>query len=221
MKRKLRPLILFGVMAVVLIITYPIYRDKEFSIIGLKRTIHDSITVYGNVHLLPANLVPLEEQTERDDVVFAQAELYKNISEEIVLMEGLPFTGERYQAEKLYLEAGAVTDAGKQRVDNYANLYDTGLRFIIEDKKQVYGAEDEEIFQASMDSLETDINFAASDGFNRFNDLRSEKIEQNAKSICRAQKQKVAIIVGARHLAWFKNQGYQVKAVPKLTNKKD
>jgi hypothetical protein len=220
MKRKLGSLILFGVMAVVLVITYPMYKDKEFSIIN-KHSIHDSIVVYGNVHLLPTNLVPLAEQTERDDVVFAQAELYKNIPEEIILMEGLPYTGERYQAEELYLEAGAVTDAERERVDNYANLYDTGLRFIIEGKKHVYGAEDEELYQASMDSLEADINFAASAGFGQLNDLRSDKISQNAKNICRATKQKVAVIVGARHLSWFKNHGYQVQAVPSLNNKKD
>jgi hypothetical protein len=175
----------------------------------------DSIFVYGNVHLLPANLVPLAEQTERDDVVFVQAELYNDISQEVVLMESLPFTGERYQAEELYLEAGAITDAEKQRVDNYANLYDTGLRFIIEGKKFVYGAENAELFQASMDSLETDINFALSEGFSELNDLRSEKIAQNATTICRSTKQKVAVIVGTNHLPWFLSHGYQVKYSPK------
>lgn len=208
-------LVIFTFLAVIFVL------PKEMLNFCAEKDVRDSITVYGNVHLLPANLVPLKEQTERDDVVFAQAELYRNISEDVVLMEGLPFTGERYQAEELYLEAGAATDAGRARVDNYANLYDTGLRFIIEGKKQVYGAEDAELFQASMDSLETDINFAASDGFNKFNDSRSEKIAENAKSICRATKQKVAVIVGGRHLAWFSKYGYKVNDVPKSTSKSD
>ncbi|HZJ41025.1 MAG TPA: hypothetical protein VFD16_02040 [Candidatus Saccharimonadales bacterium] len=178
-------------------------------------SVPDSITVYGNIHLPPTGLESLGDEDElAAQVIAVQQWLYQAIDEPIVLMEGVPFKGTPYSRADLYRIGGAVYDFQKERINNYANLYDVGLRFILEGKKQVFGGEDSLLFQAVYDSLQANINFAQSPGFQELNNLRSAKIAENTEHIYAIYHRRVAIIVGQIHLAWFQDHGYLVKYPP-------
>ena len=85
---------------------------------------------------------------------------------------------------------------------------------MLEGKKQVFGGEDSLLFQAVYDSLQANINFSKSLGFQKLNNLRSAKIAENSEHVYAVYHKRIAIIVDQIHLAWFQEHGYQVEYPP-------
>lgn len=176
---------------------------------------HDSITVYGNEHLILATIVPLEEQAEnKTRVEEVQKWLSQQISEDVVVVEGFSFKREPYTTAMVYYLAGVTTPLHEKMAKEFADLYDASLAFIFQGRKQVYGGENDSLFALIVDSVQADVSFVLSPEFKKLNDARSEAIAKNAELISAQNRKRVAVILGKEHLDWFETHGYNVKYAP-------
>lgn len=193
---------------------YLLFFVQKASQVQSLTNVFDSITVYGNVHLLPLDLVPLELQEDKARVQKTQKWLYQEIKEDVVLVEGASFLSGRQTSENIYGPMGEVNDLQKRATEYFAVQFDTGIRFIFENQKEVYGCENDSLYHLAYDSAKADPYFVRSPEFDKLNDLRNEKIAKNARFICAQTHKRIAIIIGQRHLTWFQDHGYRVKYPP-------
>jgi hypothetical protein len=167
--------------------------------ISVDTSITQRITVYGDVHAL------LNEREVPKEVQQIQRWLCDTISEPIVIVEGIPF-GDSVTIESLAAEIKAeapdITD--EQIVERLTAMNDAKISyfttFLLKGNKLLFGGENDSLYKAMMnvDDKDSPANLNA----------RSRAIFLNAVTI--AQKyptQKIAIVIGRRHLSWFSHNG--------------
>lgn len=178
------------------------------------------ITVYGNTHLLPRDVQTSYDNENLEDVIKTQKWLYGTISENLVLAEGIPYTGMRFTFDSLLERTGYTNPPPSaleiQKLVQYYNNFEVSFRFIYENQKEVYGGEND-----SLSNLQRDIakkyysSGTLPKSFFQLNDERSKKYAEYAEAICRKNCQCIAIIVGELHLEWFQKNGYKVVYPPR------
>jgi hypothetical protein len=177
----------------------------------------DSITVYGDIHMNQEDL-----ESYKNPMVFkTQKWLYNSVNEDVVIAEGIPFSGRPYTMDSMYAPYGIIDSIQKAFIDNLmVNNLGTSMRFLFEGKKTVYGGEDDylsninsyKLYEKDPQNME-DLNEII-----RLSDLRSKSIAKSAETIYEATGKKVAIIIGLSHLKWFEQNGYKVKYPPEFEN---
>jgi hypothetical protein len=119
-----------------------------------------------------------------------------------------------YTSDEVYVLSGVTTVEQKALVREFVKNYETGIRFILEGKKVVYGGENDSLAMLQTSALMADPQFALSTEFQKLNDARSEQIAKIAELVCVQNQKRVAIIIGCAHLEWFEKRGYNVKYPP-------
>jgi hypothetical protein len=175
----------------------------------------DSITVYGNQHLVQSNVLSPELQEQgKKSITKVQKWQYQQISENFVILEGMSIRNNPYTSDEVYVLSGVTTVEQKALVREFVKNYETGIRFILEGKKVVYGGENDSLAMLQTSALMADPQFALSTEFQKLNDARSEQIAKIAELVCVQNQKRVAIIIGCAHLEWFEKRGYNVKYPP-------
>lgn len=175
----------------------------------------DLITVYANTHLLPRDVQSSYANEDKEEVVKTQRWLYETISENLVLAEGIPYSGRRFNLDSLLNRTG-YPKTEIEKLTSYAQNYEVSFRYIIEGQKEVYGMEND-----SLSNLQRDIakkyysSGTLPETFYQLNDERSKVSADYAQKICVLHCQPVAIIVGELHLEWFRKNGYKVAYPPR------
>ena len=180
----------------------------------------DSIMVYGDIHMNQEDL----ESYKNPLVYNTQEWLYTSVSEDIVVAEGVPFSGRPYTMDSMYAPYGAAISSLQKELigDIMVNRLGTTMRFLFEGRKVVYGGEDDYLNKISHYKLyeEGPKNMEDLGEIRKLSDLRSIAIAKNAEAIYEATHKKVAIIIGLSHLKWFEQNGYKVKYPPEFENLK-
>jgi len=169
------------------------------------------ITVYGDIH---ATVI---DNSREDEIKNTQKWLYSAVKEKIVVVEGLTIFG---PLTKDSLVFGLMSELKKRKnisisySDAFLSLKeqsssDTKIRFILEGKKIVFGGEDAAIHRRI---LALDPVIAT---YPEILDIRSEMIYNYALRACKKYpNSNIAIIIGRKHLSWFKKIGVKTIDVP-------
>lgn len=178
----------------------------------------DSIVVYGNLHLVPENIMKKEDLVQFKQNIFeTQQWIYDSLSEDIILLEGYPLDSEitmDYYKKLFQKINGFKLSAGMyDTLEDFSRKYDVQTRFIFEGKKTIFGSEDKELYETIVAGVEKNPELNLS---TELIDLRSIAMEQNARYISALLGKKVAIIVGDNHLEWFEKNGYKVYHPPAI-----
>ncbi len=167
--------------------------------ISVDTSITQRITVYGDVHAL------LNERVVPEEVQQIQRWLCDNISEEIVVAEGVPYGDSvtiRSLIAEIKAEAPEITDA--QILERLTSLNEVNntyfTSFLLKGNKLLFGGENDSLYTAigNLEDRTSPANVNA----------RSRAIFLNAVTIARKYPtQKIAIVIGRRHLSWFSCNG--------------
>lgn len=167
------------------------------------------ITVYGNVHIAVG--VKHSEQL-LDRIERFQDSIYENLTEEIIVLEGLAFSFNPVTKDtfinKLMNKNGLTAANYMVRYKKTKDYmlkdakYMIHFRYAFEGNKLMFGSEDWDLFK----KVSTSRNPISKDNL----DMRSKKILENTLLISKMYPgKKIAIIIGRRHLDWFKEQGFK------------
>lgn len=169
----------------------------------------DSVTVYGDFHLSSLSSMSFEvDSVSRSIATETQSWLFHNISEKIIVGEGLFFTGKPVDSS-LSINAKILLLTDQSAVS----------LFYRENKVSIYGGEDSVMYSEGADYVISNIynnqvspeEFA--EGMNKNLDDRSRNIAESAMYLAKIKKEKVAIIIGEKHLSWFEKNGFRTKSI--------
>jgi hypothetical protein len=166
------------------------------------------ITVYGDIHVSPLSSF----NSSFDSAVYVialetQEWLSSNIKEPVVVCEGLFFTGN-------------MVDSSGVKANN-SLLYDqSASSFFYKQKiKKIYGGEDSALYENGKNYLLQNL-YNENTSYEEFTkvlnetlDARSKFIAESALFISKKTGEKTAIIIGEKHLDWFKKHGFKIETI--------
>lgn len=170
-----------------------------------------NITVFGDIHLT------VSDKSRDAEVKKTQNWLYEAVQEKIVVIEGITMFGpltkdslvyglmkEYKNKTNVFIDPKVVLATFKEQ-----SAYDVKVRFILEGKKIVFGGEDNKVHQ-KIKSIDPGLAMEP-----EILNLRSKIILTKAFKVCKKYpKSNIAIIIGRRHLEWFRDNGFAVVDVP-------
>ncbi len=171
----------------------------------------DSVIVYGNVHMVPADIVPPAIlATIMDTVTAVQHILHSAVTEDIILVEGFALDSQitlNHYIEMAAAENLKITPENMEYIKRSSADYEVQTLFILEQQKIIFGAENKALYDSVYRVVQADPTTAWSKDML---DARSAAIERNACAVARTYGRRVAVILGYNHLAWFQEHGYPI-----------
>jgi hypothetical protein len=169
----------------------------------------DSVTVYGDFHLSSLSSMSFEVDSVLKTIgLETQNWLFRSISEKNIVGEALFFTGKPIDS--------SLSVNAKVLLLNDQNAVSLFYR---ERKVSIYGGEDSVMYSEGAAYVINNIyNNQVSpeeftEGINKNLDDRSRHMAESAMYLAKSKKEKVAIIIGEKHLSWFQKNGFKTKSI--------